>query len=284
MPLFMMISGYFSSNLSKKPVRETIATKAKTLLLPVLIWCVVIWLFSYLLFDTPYTNLFKDIALGGLWYLKSLFICIVFYILSCNSFRNKILGYTIFILISQFISTYQIRLMFPIFLIGVFINVKDTLIRKNTKEICIISLFLFLIFIYFNDKDYIWLPTYIKYGVLQGKYILEFIAFSLFKLIIGITGSIFFITLFMWIIPLVGKNKMITNILTYGKYTLGVYILQTLILETILPKYLQVSGLSSEVTNFIVTPVISLIVLFITILIYKKLQSIKIGRFLFGQK
>ena len=75
MPLFMLVSGYFSVHTFNKTFKEFISSKALYILLPALS-------FSFLEFIIPVCMGYKDIkhhaigeAIGGMWFLRTLFVC-----------------------------------------------------------------------------------------------------------------------------------------------------------------------------------------------------------------
>jgi hypothetical protein len=101
-----------------------------------------------------------------------------------------------------------------------------------------------------------------------------------YRLMIGIIGSTFFISLFHWCINGV-RNKLIDTISKYGQYTLGIYILQTFILESLMVRYINFDNVNSFIFGFIIAPLLSLLLLVICIFLSKILDSHKITAFLF---
>lgn len=143
MPLFMMISGYFSLSSLKLPPLEFLKKKFVQLILPVFSWVIVIGLFQFALNAFHEPSLF---ALHGtdavtyivkgfyapypLWFLKTCFIC--FLLAYCGSHLkiNKYLWMIITLVISQRIPHFvNVSVLYPCFLIGIEL-------RDNPKFYC----------------------------------------------------------------------------------------------------------------------------------------------------
>ena len=88
----------------------------------------------------------------------------------------------------------------------------------------------------------------------------ELIIDRLLRIVIGLFGSLFWISLFAGLFTRNG-NVHVRKLAKYGKYTIGVYILQTYILEYGLCKIISLDRFSFLVSDFILSPIISLIVL-----------------------
>ncbi|MBQ5752175.1 MAG: acyltransferase, partial [Bacteroidaceae bacterium] len=83
MPLFMMLSGYFSHSSLQLSFKDFIRKKSTQLLLPVISWSIII-LLLYTICDLTIhkadysSSSFKEnliSAFGNFWFLKSLFVC-----------------------------------------------------------------------------------------------------------------------------------------------------------------------------------------------------------------
>lgn len=89
----------------------------------------------------------------------------------------------------------------------------------------------------------------------------------LFRFVIGLAGSLFFISLFEYLSMKITAGKYGRMIAAWGAETLGVYLFQTILLE-LPPKYIgHIDGMNPKVYNFIVTPAVSLGVLGISLLL-----------------
>ena len=91
MSLFIMISGYLSySSLNKNNLKETVISKFKSLIIPILIWSIIPF---FILLD--YVNIITSIKLflsvfsTNLWFLWSLFYINILVALSSNKMTNK---------------------------------------------------------------------------------------------------------------------------------------------------------------------------------------------------
>ena len=106
---------------------------------------------------------------------------------------------------------------------------------------------------------------------------------KLYKLTIGVVGSLAFIGLFCSIIPQEKTNKLISICCNWGQYTLGIYILQSMILESFLSQYIIMDNLNFYLFNFIIAPFISLLILILCIYIIKVMsKSSKLAFYFFG--
>ena len=86
MPLFVMISGYFSHSMDKRDIREVIANKAKRLMLPWFIWSTIMAFFFFVSkesFDNPIqgAGLYKELyrIYTEIWYLICVFVLTLFW-------------------------------------------------------------------------------------------------------------------------------------------------------------------------------------------------------------
>jgi uncharacterized membrane protein YeiB len=106
-------------------------------------------------------------------------------------------------------------------------------------------------------------------------------AFGLYRLTIGVIGSLAFIGLFCSLIPQEKNNKIVLLCGSWGQYTLGVYILQSIILETYMAKYICLDNMNFFVFNFIVAPLLSFIILVLCVYIIKLMSKSPTVSFIF---
>ena len=143
----------------------------------------------------------------------------------------------------------------------------------------------FLIMLFFYTED-VWNKSHgIPSNILNADFLtwIPVITYRLFRLLIGIIGSVFIFLTFSNYYSRITKNKSITYACYFGRYTLEIYILQAIILERIIAQYLQFNNVNQLLYNFVITPVIAITILlslmfFTNCIYYYRL----IGKILFG--
>lgn len=281
MPLFMMISGYFSiSSMQLTPFTLFIKKKFTQLLLPCISWGLLWWikdpLISILNQDLQlHLNKLIRILIDNFWFLKSLFFCYLLYYI-CNRFSGLkheiILVITCFI--SFFITKYNINLMYPCFIAGVILKKKfnnGQTMTFTVKNFIVLAIFIFLIyswdyyFLQYNPHDLYQCLSDSDYLSVVSEYF--YILF--YRILTGITGGISFILIFNTVFHHTKENKLYRYCSEWGTYTLGIYILQYFILERFLIKFIRLDNYSSFLSNFIIFPILSIIIIGICIFIIK---------------
>lgn len=296
MPLFMMISGYFSiSSMSLLPF-EFLKKKFVQLILPILSWCVVLGILFFFNHSMEFSIVkltIGEILMGfygpyPFWFLRTCFFC---YLLAyCGFFFriNKYLWMLISLIISQFVPYFVFAdILYPCFIIGM--ELKDN--HKFYGCICkytigLLGSFLFMLCFwdqFFWGLDGILKTIIINYMHIDSSFFLMIVS-KFYRLIIGIVGSLAFIGIICSSFPQEKTNKFIFICSDWGQYTLGIYILQTLILETYMAKFILLDGLDFYLINFAITPIISLFVLVLCVYIIKIMSRSHILAFLFFGK
>lgn len=269
MPLFMIISGYFAYSGLKRNFLSGIVTKARQLLLPCISASVIMALLYYVANGCNFSYRLNFELLYAFWFLKTAFFCFLLARTAYSFGKFKIIAFLATLFMTQIPQinhipyfTTNIDIMYPCFVVGILIKVYWDKINENSKTIAIVTGIIFATMLLFWSKEF-WQPTYamlykLKAGEIAVGFYLAYI--RLYKLAIGIFGSIFFITLFNTCMSVI-NNTVIKTLSTYGEHTIGVYILQTFILETILPQYLNFDNTNSFIFNFIIVPVLSALIL-----------------------
>lgn len=264
MPLFMMISGFFSVNSYKLTFKVLFEKKFTELLLPVFVWgsffligCSILNVIHgehiYLLYDI------KAILTKNLWFLKSLFVCYILAYFCFNKTKTNYIFLFFTLLLSQFIISHNICTMYPSFLIGVYLQKHKNLI--SSKFLLISTLIIFILMLILWDASF-WpvpnmLETITKHSMTP---VYEYLYKGIYRIIIGTAGSLFFIALFN---ILFCNNINMINIANLGKYTLGVYIIQSIVLECIAGKYIKFDYMNFYMFHFVITPIISFTLFFL---------------------
>ena len=293
MPLFMMISGYFATSSMSLPPITFLKKKSRQLIYP----CLVIGFIIWIIIESTHSFHFQreNISFGALlidyywfsdfWFLKSCFICYCLAYLGIKSKIKEKYWIIITLLLSQCIVPFFVSFMYPCFILGMEIR-----INEKIKEIIhkyrwtIIACFVILLFFYSSEA---WTNSHgIPSGLLNADIYVWFkvLFYRLFRLFIGIIGALAFYIIFLQLFEK-EKKSVFTNILgDWGKYTLEVYILQAVILERTIAPFLNLDFLSPFVYNFVVTPLLSVLLLMIFILLTKTIYKVpKLGMVLFGK-
>ncbi len=303
MPLFMMISGYFSLSSMSMPPIAFLKKKFVQLILPTISWGIVIVIITDLIntnflpqSSSPWLIRINE-AIGSIisgfygpypfWFLKTCFICYLLAYCGSHLRLNKYLWMCITLIISQFIPHFvSVGVMYPCFIIGM--EFKDN--QKLYSQICRHFLWLgglFLLMLCFWDQFFWGYDGILKRIIIlylhTNNHLLFVLVTKIYKLAIGVIGSLAFIGLFCSKIPQEKTNKLLSICGNWGQYTLGIYILQSIILEVVMAKYIVLDGLNFYLFNFIISPILSLAVLVLCIYIIKKMsKSSRLAFFFFG--
>lgn len=288
MPLFMMISGYFSLNSYSLMPNAFLKKKTQELILPVFTWGVIFegihiiinlcnWIPLYTYYDL------KAFYIHNLWFLKSLFVCYIFAYCCFKQGRTNYFMLLATFIVSQFITYSNICTMYPAFLCGIILKRRQGIIRSY--YILGGTFTLFTILLQFWDASFWPIPDML-YGICNKNLdtFQDYVYKGGYRIVIGIIGSTFFISLFMLLFSK-HKSNMIKLLSCYGKYTLGVYILQSFILEYALGRYVNFDNTNYWLFHFVYAPIISLtLVLCFTYIVRFTYNYKKISLLLWGKK
>lgn len=284
MPLFMMISGYFSASSMRLHFRELITKKSRQLLLPCVSWAIIFTIITSTITNRPFINALTSSLIHEFWFLKSCFICYIIAYCGYNCKLRKPIWIVITLFISQLIPYYQVSLIFPAFLIGLELKNSEKFTRM-LRHFYIIPVLLFIVLLCFWDETFWQKPNLREALTNRDIYsITEYSYKHLYRIVIGIAGSLTFIILFQKTFGQNIKSQLFQICSSWGQYTLEIYILQFFILEKFLARYLNFDNLNFFLFNFIVSPLISIIILIACVYIIKLIYKSQIGAFLlFGK-
>lgn len=269
MPLFMMIAGYFSRKTLKVRFTTFLLKKAQQLLLPCLSFGLMTWCLWSLIFyvihgDYPLLGELVSTIGNNYWFLKSLFCCYLLAWCGQHSGLKFYYWFLITLVISQFISLYNLRLMYPAFVIGL-------LIRENQWLMSIIKSKSGLLFIVF-----------MVLGLLFGKFIWDYYAI---RILLGLLGAIALVGVGTKYLERFASNNFSLRLCNIGRQTLGIYLLQGLILESILPVLINFNKINIWLFTLVVSPLISLAILLLCSQILQILSKSNVLAFCFlGQR
>lgn len=279
MPLFMMLSGYFASNLLKRSYLNVFTSKFLQLLLPTLIFGIVYWLQSRFLLHQTHRNI--TFIWYYYWFLKSLFVCIMLFYIGVKICKKKWIGLTTMIVISQFVDIIpyliflQLRYMFPCFVLGyVLCHFKDYFYRY-TRIILPVSLaFWCLMLIGFNqDLLYPDIKNFTNLG--EGFKIIYSIYY---KLLIGMFGGMSVMGIIYLLCVKLNSNKILDKLAEYGRYTLAIYIIQSFVVESWLKAIISYPVMPySWLFSLVYAPIISAIAMAICLMICFWLEKAKLN-------
>lgn len=214
MPLFMVISGYFSYASIMSSNWCSFTKRTVSLLVPFFSMCLASFILDY----------FFSIKIGA-WFLMSLFLCysLCFGIklLKMNNWFKILIFAIFFFLIIPIKPLYKIDYMFPFFFSGLLLNKFWYLIKQYALKIFIISFMAWLILYFF-----VWKYNYI-YDVYHESWLSLKFGFSYFN---------FYVSLIRWVIGFCGSWAIISfsvllklerqnYVLKLGVYSLEFYLL-----------------------------------------------------------
>lgn len=174
--------------------------------------------------------------------------------------------------------------MYIPFIVGTALFHKKDFLIKRSLLICLFTGIIFFI-MYFNwnsemaSMPLLRLHQYINpasWNLLEYPFLCY-----IYQIIMGLTGSIFVISLFIKLSQVLPESK-IGNILAYwGTLTLGIYVWQAVLLEHIMMKTINLANIDYITFNYIISPIISVVVLIVCVALTKALKANKWSAFLF---
>lgn len=284
MPLFMALSGYVVSNSNASGLWNFLIKKGRQLLLP-LVSAVGVYYLVVKFSHIPHDNFITMVGVM-LWFLKSAFVCAILYRLSskCGRYFKYVCIITVLILICMmpcgagYLDRLKLDIMYPSFLLGVGLRRYSTWINTHLFKVCIIAGGIFLCMLVKWDAGF-WAES--GHVLIAQSELLNRLYLQLYRIAIGLAGTLFFMTLFEWIAAKVPGSKFGYMICSLGSYTLGVYILQTFLLEIAMPQLLNFDNQNRLAFVFITAPIISIGVMAVCLIGVKILRLFKITSFMF---
>lgn len=281
MPLFIIISGYFSGSSLKLGFVTLLKKKSLQLLLPCITWGLIIYLIRLFVGGGNFSLL--ETIVGNFWFLKSVFICYLFiWIASRMSdlFHSRMFGYSVFLLVSLFIPQYNIIRLFPCFLFGSILKEKNLLKTFMEKKIISISvvLFCFLLLFYINLNNS-WVYGSIADFWGNNSLLCSFAIGYVVRILMGLSGSMFFLILCHSLFDqreYVSISPFMSRVVLYGQETLGIYIIQTNLLEKALAAVINLDHLPYLISYFVIMPLISIAVIWMCVQLIRLVSKNKL--------
>lgn len=173
---------------------------------------------------------------------------------------------TLYNLPAGYIDFVHITTMFPYFVIGLIFFKNQEIIFYHSKCILYFSLLIFIIFSFFWQSNEYNIYTHLF------EWNISYFKLYLIRTIIGTSGSISIILFVKQIIEHRQKSRFVINFAKIGNATLGIYVFQYFIIARFINLYCIpyisnlniLHGTKSEYIfyDFILTPIISIIILF----------------------
>lgn len=254
MPLFMTLSGYFAYPLvSSVPLGAFVWHKAVRLLVP----AVCFGLLTLSIMDVtghPVKSGWFSYLYGNLWYLKSLFLCLLISRIAATVLGNEICAAMTTVVLSWFLpNLFHLNFMLPFFWLGYFLRkygLTDTSLGisangKNRPPSCrryyfperFYNILITVSFMFWMVLEIFWDGTHTTYLAPFGmidytrmQWMPHNIYSYALRILIGIAGT--FCVLFFFL-KVYSKGIRLIHLERLGKHTLAIYALQTLWLEII---------------------------------------------------
>lgn len=251
MPLFMMLSGFFSLHALQKPFGEFITTKTKQLLIPAFSISALTILTCYIIGWGNFRETARAETIGGMWFLRTLFACYVFlWLVKRIPLSDKYLCPLSIIFACLFPHGYflQFNWMLMFFWAGILLKKNFREYETHRLQITIISTIFFL-FLGRHAE-----PILITYSnIMSQPQIITWQLITALSASLAIIGIAFYIC----------DNKPFAAFKAVGgvgKYTLGIYGLQTIVLEKTIQKiiHLDLTSIPYAISDFIIIPIIGI--------------------------
>ena len=253
MPLFMMLCGYLSLKSYDKPIVLFFKTKSTQLLLPTITISILTIIVCFLIDLPDIAIVARSEAIGGMWFLRTLFFCFVYtYLFKRLGWQDYFtaIGSIVLALILPHGYFLQFNWMLIFFWLGYLLKCYRQIYMKY---LALITMFSLLVFILLCVHE---VPKVLTY------HILFFTPWQLFsQFVSGLFGSLSLIGIsYYFCLWFKDDNFLVKKMAEVGTYTLGIYGLQSIILQRIFVKYVHFDTLflSNWITDFIIVPSIAL--------------------------
>lgn len=280
MPLFMMLCGYFSLKSYDKALVPFLKQKTIQLLLPTVTISILTIIVCFLIDVPDIAIVARSEAIGGMWFLRTLFFCFVYtYLFKRLGWQDYFtaIGSIVLALILPHGYFLQFNWMLIFFWLGYFLKCYR---EFYVKYQALITMFSLLVFIFLCVHE---VPKVLTY------HILFFSPWQLFsQFVSGLFGSLSLIGVsYYFCLWFKDDNFLVKKMAEVGMYTLGIYGLQSIILQRVFVKYIHFDTLhlSNWITDFIIVPSIALfsvVFCYYCILFFKKSRIINL--FFFGNQ
>lgn len=254
MPLFAFLSGMFLKN--EQSILDSIKRKFRQIEVPHIFWSLLIFLFFPIitiilkreenlhLFAIS-RNMYLEIMNWNFWFLRALFLCYVYALLSIGIFKiKKIFFLCISVVVlyglgwSGIIPNMGVMLngfffLYPFFVMGKLYSHYDSKFDRYSILIIIFSLIVFTIGLFlwrgYPDTFYEMNTSIIEPSGYENIVGIEIVYRSTLRFIMGLSGSFLCILFFKHINKSQYFRKIKSFLRNLGQHTLAIYILQSIV-------------------------------------------------------
>lgn len=284
MPLFMLISGYFFYESTKKyKAKDLMLKKMRELLIPIIAWTFIA-ISLYFRFDLGCINniiyIFSAI-LHNLWFLWSILFC-AFWVMGINKLqKHSMLAHVVllvvFCLMPDKLNTHYYKFMYPYFIAGYYWNRNNYFEKFKRylmayKQIIFVGIIIFgFLYCLYDYNTYIYTS---KICIINKNCIIQIIT-NIHRWIIGFVGSglILFLTYMLH-----DRGARLSKL---GENSFGIYIISDLLNKVLL----EVTKIYINDLNYGIALLEALIILGITNLMTIEIKKIPfLNRILLGTR
>jgi len=279
MSLFMTLSGFFAATTLKMHFFRLAWKKAKSLLLPCIVWGGVLSV-CYQLFIEKAFSFYSliEFIYYDFWFLKSVFIC---YILAWIGFSLKLPSWVWCFLVcvaAQFIPAFSVPVMMPCFLSGYILSSEI----ENVWFVRLMPFFLVVfVLLFISAPNSLFDGNFEKDLLSMGmtfSSICQLLICRFYKVMMGLSGSFFIISVIK--LTIWGKKAEDSVVIHYlsiiGKETMGIYIVHSIIIGYIFSKFFNLDTFNMVILNVLVAPMFAFATLLLSYSIVKILTKSKI--------
>ena len=273
MGLFMLMCGYFSHHALSMSFVPFVEKKAQQLLVPTVTYVCLNLLATWAVTGDCSLGYIRDEAVGGMWFLRTLFACYLFAWLVIRLpgvLWLKIIVSIVFALFFPHGYYLQFNYMLIFFWLGYVMKGHDNWLQAHVGGALVASLIVFLLVPWQK-------PVVLTYDVLLHDPLqlpMQFVG--------GLAGSILSITLMMLICRAIFDGWK-DRLAKMGRYTLAIYGLQGVLLQNVVEKIWSIDETvcSPDVQQYLLAPVIGALTVFVCFCFAKAMEKNKITALLF---
>lgn len=273
MGLFMLMCGYFSHHALSMSFVPFVKKKALQLLVPTVLYVCLNLLATWAVTGDCSLGYIRDEAVGGMWFLRTLFACYLFAWLVLRlpgALWLKIIGSIVFALFFPHGYYLQFNYMLIFFWLGYVMKGHDNWLQAHVGGALVVSLIIFLLVPWHG-------PAVLTCDVLLHDPLqlpLQFVG--------GLAGSILSITLMMLICKAISDGWK-DRLAKVGRYTLAIYGLQGVLLQNVVEKIWSIDETvcSPDVQQYVLAPVIGALTVLVCFCFAKAMERNKITALLF---
>lgn len=229
MPLFMILSGLFAHKNLSKDIYSIIKQKFLHLFVPALAWTIVSIIIIAIRGKNPFDNISLFVWIfTNYWYITCLILCILTFYIFMKIFKNDMLACIISVVFSMILPyghNVFFSSMLPFFWSGYFIMKYKNDLNFGWKTIIFCLLSWVFLFKFWSMKDSIYCTpaTICQFSPFIFMPYNMFVSF--FRLVIGLTASIFIIGVFNKLYLLIKDSKIMKLFSFIGRETLPIYLI-----------------------------------------------------------